>query len=119
MLLQKTSNTPTHSKAGSRGRGQYQQLNRGRGRGRSQYNNRGPSQSHFTQGIGKIPCQVCNRMGHTAFQCYRRFNHAFATDSESSPNALYASQSYPNKKWYPDSGPTNHIALDLANLSSL
>lgn len=79
----KTSNTPTHGKAGSRGRGRYQQLNRWRGR--SQYNNRGPSQSHFNQG--------------------------------SSPNALYASQSYPNEIWYPDTGATNHITPDLANLS--
>ncbi|RWR72913.1 expansin-A25 [Cinnamomum micranthum f. kanehirae] len=118
----KTSSTPTHGKSESRGRGQHQQNNRGRGRNQSY--NRGPSnlQNQFNQGACRTPCQVCNRVGHTALQCYHRFNHAFVADNGPSPNAFYASQSYaspsyPNENWYPDSGATNHITPDLANLS--
>lgn len=63
----------------------------------------------------KTTCKVCIRMGHTAIQCYQRFNYAFVPNNVN-PNAQYVAQSYSSDLWYPDSGATYHITPDLANL---
>lgn len=94
-----TANVAAKSSSSSnRGKGDYRGRGRGRGgnpsRGRGQSNNRhiasneqpGPSNNRPT-------CQVCNRVGHTAIQCYQRFNHAYVS-SNATPNAHYAAQTY-------------------------
>lgn len=94
-----TANVAAKSSSSSnRGKGDYRGRGRGRGgnpsRGRGQSNNRhiasneqpGPSNNRPT-------CQVCNRVGHTAIQCYQRFNHAYVSPN-ATPNAHYAAQTY-------------------------
>ena len=39
------------------------------------------------------PPQVCNKMGHTALQCYNRFNHAYHGESSSSQLAAFVASS--------------------------
>jgi len=61
-------------------------------------------------------CQVCNKAGHIALDCYQRFNTSFQRDSPPNPHAFMASpQALADQTcWYPDSG---HITSDLANLN--
>ncbi|KAF8403163.1 hypothetical protein HHK36_011260 [Tetracentron sinense] len=66
---------------------------------------------------GPFCTSITTRDGHIALHCHNRFNHAFLPENGSPANALYAAQSYPHEIWYPDSGATNHITSDLANLS--
>jgi hypothetical protein len=82
--------------------------NRGRGRGRnnSSYNSNRPV------------CQVCHKPGHTALQCYHRFDNSYTVESNPPMQALLATpQQTPDYNWYPDSGATHHITHDLANLN--
>ena len=81
--------------------------NRGRGRGRnnSSYNPNRPV------------CQVCHKPGHTALQCYHRFDNSYTVESNPPMQALLATpQQTPDYNWYPDSGATHHVTHDLANL---
>ncbi|KAL5856782.1 hypothetical protein ACOSQ3_004240 [Xanthoceras sorbifolium] len=74
--------------------------NRSRGRG-GRYGNRSGQ---------KIHCQLCAKLGHSALQCYRRFDQQF--------QAFYATpETVADQSWYVDSGATNHITADMNNLS--
>lgn len=53
---------------------------RGRGRGCAQ--GRGRDQGYFQS---SSCCQVCNRHGHIALNCYHRFNQAYQSDHPPSP----------------------------------
>jgi hypothetical protein len=62
-------------------------------------------------------CQVCGKMGHSALNCYHRFDQAYQA---AGPNltAYTATSSYSRGlNWYPDTGATNHVTFDLNNLS--
>uniref|UniRef100_A0A2N9H904 Reverse transcriptase Ty1/copia-type domain-containing protein n=1 Tax=Fagus sylvatica TaxID=28930 RepID=A0A2N9H904_FAGSY len=88
----------------NRGRNTFQPQ-RGRGRGRSNFSNR-------------PLCQVCNKPGHTALQCYHRFDNTYQYANSPQMQALLATpQQNPDPNWYPDSGATHHITSDLANLN--
>lgn len=69
----------------SRGRG----YNRGASRGRGSYSTQGrgfPQQ--ISQGSGRgapstaerPTCQICNKFGHPAYKCYKRFDHSFQSE---------------------------------------
>jgi hypothetical protein len=79
---------------------------RSRGRGRGSFSSPRPV------------CQVCNKPGHIALDCYQRFNSNYQRDSSAPMQALMAS-SHPmdDQTWYPDSGASHHITSDLANLN--
>jgi hypothetical protein len=63
-------------------------------------------------------CQVCNKPGHIALDCYQRFNPNLQRDSPSNSQAFMASpQALADQTWYPDSGASHHITSDLANLN--
>ena len=82
--------------------------NRGRGRGRqnSSYNSNRPV------------CQVYHKPGHTALQCYHRFDNSYTVESTPTMQVLLATpQQTPDYNWYPDSGATHHVTHDLANLN--
>uniref|UniRef100_A0A2N9F2C9 Reverse transcriptase Ty1/copia-type domain-containing protein n=1 Tax=Fagus sylvatica TaxID=28930 RepID=A0A2N9F2C9_FAGSY len=84
-----------------------QRTNRGRGRG-----GRGGSSSH------RPTCQVCNKPGHFALQCYHRFDSSYASEARPSMQALLATPSAPqDPNWYTDSGATHHLTADLGNLN--
>ncbi|KAA8519345.1 hypothetical protein F0562_013601 [Nyssa sinensis] len=62
-------------------------------------------------------CQVCNKNGHTAIQCYHRFDQAFQGPPPTMAAYLTAPPSAPDANWYPDTGSTNHLTHDLQNLT--
>jgi hypothetical protein len=80
---------------------------------------RGRGRGHGFSSSPRPVCQVCNKAGHIALDCYQRFNTSFQRDSPPNPHAFMASpqaladQTY----WYPDSGASHYITSDLANLN--
>jgi gag-polypeptide of LTR copia-type len=79
----------------------------------------------------KIPCQICQKMGHVAKMCYKRYHND--TDWKAPPryttdpprynayNAQVAETSLhepDSSNWIVDSGATHHVTNDLSNLSS-
>nr|KYP47251.1 Retrovirus-related Pol polyprotein from transposon TNT 1-94 [Cajanus cajan] len=108
----------------TRGRGFGRGQNRGRGRFVKQgYNNggRGP----------KIQCQLCDKNGHSAFHCWRRFDENLSdpatqqnttnlNTTESQQEAMLASSLHAqaDDMWYPDSGASDHFTNDISNLST-
>ncbi|PKI50575.1 hypothetical protein CRG98_029015 [Punica granatum] len=70
-----------------------------------------PSQGRKNNHNG-IKCQICDRFGHTATQCFRlRSNYP-------SPSANYAlSSDFLSSKWIIDSGASHHVTKNLGKLS--
>uniref|UniRef100_A0A2N9FGM0 Reverse transcriptase Ty1/copia-type domain-containing protein n=1 Tax=Fagus sylvatica TaxID=28930 RepID=A0A2N9FGM0_FAGSY len=94
----------------SNGRGQSTspsfRSNRGRGRGRNSPNNARPV------------CQVCNRTSHVALHCYHRFDNSYYSEKSADMQAYFSTQQAPtDPNWYTDTGATNHLTSDLANLN--
>jgi hypothetical protein len=97
----------TNNFSASRGRNQYFN-HRGKGRGRHNY----------SQSSNRPFCQICQKPGHVALQCYQRFDNMYQYDSSSQMQALLATPQQPtDPNWYPDSGATHHVTSDLANLN--
>ena len=83
-----------------------QQRGRGRGRQSSSYSSNRPV------------CQVCQKPGHVALQCYHRFDNTYTYESTPQMQALFATPNYSqDPNWYPDSGATHHLTHDLGNLN--
>jgi len=81
---------------------------------------RGSPSSHSSNSLPpRHVCQVCNKSGHTALTCYHRFDYSF--QHENSPNmqafTTLACPPTSDVNWYPDTGATNHVTADLANLN--
>lgn len=51
----------------TQGRGFHQQISQGSGRGAASADDR-PT------------CQICNKYGHPAYKCYKRFDHSYQTE---------------------------------------
>ncbi|KAG7990343.1 hypothetical protein I3843_02G021800 [Carya illinoinensis] len=111
------------TKDGSRGRGgknNFQrfpqqntyQYNPSRGRGRGYRGRGGPSSSN-----SRPSCQVCGKTGHTAIQCYHRFDQAYQGNPPNMAAYLTSQQPTQDLSWYPDTGSTNHLTHDLQNLN--
>lgn len=83
---------------------------RGRGSQSSHSSNRFPPRSVY---------QICNKSVHTAIQCYHRFDHSFQHENSPNMQAFTTSACPPTSgyNWYPDTGATNHVTADLANLN--
>ena len=67
-------------------------------------------------GRSKPTCQVCNRQGHTAVQCFYRFDRSYhgqenlKSAGQNDSSAYVATPStLEDPDWYMDSGATNHI----------
>ncbi|GKV51222.1 hypothetical protein SLEP1_g57891 [Rubroshorea leprosula] len=61
--------------------------------------------------ISRPTCQLCNQAGHFARSCpYHRIQNL-------NPQANYASSATAADDWLLDSGATNHVTTDLANLA--
>lgn len=110
------------------------QFNRGRGntsrggssRGRGTTTARGsnsPARGFSKSGSSNISrpiCQICDRAGHTAIDCYNRMNHAFEGRIPTQKLSAMAASSSLNSSgstWYTDTGASNHITADLGNLA--
>ena len=61
------------------------------------------------------PCQVCFKKGHTAVNCWHRFDESYVPEER---HAAAATSSYTvDTNWYADSGATDHITGELEKLS--
>jgi hypothetical protein len=72
----------------------------------------------------KAPCQICEKPGHQALDCFHRMN--FAYQGKTPPFQLSAmvarthheaAAHHHEDPWYADSGANNHITNDLDNLT--
>ena len=53
-----------------------------------------------------------------ALKCYHRFDNSYSANPSSNTHTLLTTpQTAPNLNWYPDSGATHHLTVDLANLN--
>ena len=116
--------------------------NRGRGRGavrtqddhakeerrddRPYYNNRGGGRRGGGGGRGRgrgrrrtspwenVTCQICNKEGHRATDCWSRYDEDGDDDEE---KEVHAASYGVDTNWYPDTGATHHITSELNNLT--
>lgn len=109
-----------------RGRGPSSLTNRGsQNHGHSHRNssrgrtNGGSSQFFSTSPSGSHPFyQICLKPGHIAPSCWHRFEQNFQATTSSSSQAYVAATNSPvDQVWYPNTGATNHMIADLANLN--
>ncbi|RVW50500.1 Retrovirus-related Pol polyprotein from transposon TNT 1-94 [Vitis vinifera] len=107
------------NRGGFRGRG-----NRGNFQARPPWNSDNQNE--------KPACQLCGKIGHVVAQCYYRFDHTFQVPQNlsgrnPSPRAYYSfspqvngviptSEVFSDDNWYPDSGASNHVTPNPANL---
>eukprot|EP00261_Vitis_vinifera_P033090 XP_019074333.1 PREDICTED: heterogeneous nuclear ribonucleoprotein A1-like 2 [Vitis vinifera] len=107
------------NRGGFRGRG-----NRGNFQARPPWNSDNQNE--------KPACQLCGKIGHVVAQCYYRFDHTFQVPQNlsgrnPSPRAYFSfspqingviptSEAFSDDNWYPDSGASNHVTPNPANL---
>ncbi|KAL5714518.1 hypothetical protein ACHQM5_016467 [Ranunculus cassubicifolius] len=121
-----TAMYPTKSQSSiARGRGPMNNRGssfRGKGRGRG----RGPpspSSTMFGSPVNNFTrpvCQICDRPGHSALDCYQRMNQAYEGRVPTQKLAAMAATTSLNSSpttWITDTGASNHITSDLANLT--
>ncbi|KAK1606697.1 hypothetical protein QYE76_030370 [Lolium multiflorum] len=92
---------------GGCGGGQGGQGGRGGGDQRGQQGGGGGG-----NGKPRVTCQLCNKDGHNALKCRKRFDHAFNQPEERSANNVSVEPA-----WYTDSGATDHITGDLDRMT--
>ncbi|XP_010495573.1 PREDICTED: uncharacterized protein LOC104772684 [Camelina sativa] len=110
-----SNNRGGRSGGGYRGKGNYSTGGRG-------FQQHGSGQNSQNRGNGgtKPTCQICGKYGHSAFDCYNRYNESLTKPDL--PNALAAmrvsdsEQQHTGAEWLPDSGSTAHITNTTANL---
>jgi len=88
---------------------------RGRGR-RSRFNSRNHGSST------SVTCQVCFKPGHSAKQCYHRFDLSYQDqrNSRNQPQAIVATCYHTvDNEWHPDSGATHHLKNNANNIHLL
>jgi hypothetical protein len=107
------------STRGGRGGRFTSNYNSNHGGGRSNfYSNRSRGRGRQNFSFNRPVCQVCQKVGHVALQCYHRFDNSYTIESTSPTQALLAtSQQAPDPNWYLDTGVTHHVTHDLANLN--
>lgn len=83
-------------------------------------------QSSMTSGDSRPSCQICQKRGHTAVDCFDRMNYAFSgrippqqlqamlADRYSTSNTNSSST---QSSWVADTGATSHITNELQNLN--
>ena len=112
----------------SRGRGYYRGGYRGRGnystqgRGFPQQISQGSGRGSSSSGSNNRPtCQICNKFGHAAHRCYKRFDHSYQTEELHNDLAAMRTSDQaqpPGQEWYADSGATAHITNNPSQLQS-
>ena len=97
---------------GDRGRNFNNKPNGAGGRG-----NPGGSGGGFNNNSAARPtCQICGKVGHVAWKCWKLYDSAYQEGEERSAN-IAAPQYGIDTNWYMDSGATDHITGDLEKLT--
>jgi len=120
-----SANLASRGRGGMRGRGN----NRGRGhnssrggRGRGGASQQQQQQQHHyfqnrannnQSNEGRPTCQVCDKKGHTAIECWYRFDESYGANNKSVGTAYGI-----DTNWYVDSGASDHVTGDLEKLSA-
>jgi hypothetical protein len=63
-------------------------------------------------------CQICSKRGHTARDCWYRYDARYNSSTQSQAHTTQTSISAPTVDWYLDSGATHHVTSDLNNLTT-
>lgn len=66
-----------------------------------------------------VACQVCGKPGHSALDCYHRFNQAYQSEPPTQAFAAMSITSPGDPNWYPDTGASSHMTGNSGNFSSL
>jgi histone deacetylase 1/2 len=62
-------------------------------------------------------CQVCEKEGHSAFRCYKRFDSNFTPTTHKSASSATTASYGIDTNWYVDSGATDHVTSELDKLT--
>ncbi|PKU63435.1 Retrovirus-related Pol polyprotein from transposon TNT 1-94 [Dendrobium catenatum] len=89
-----------------------------RGRGK-RTRGRNSSQTSRTNPGQPVQCQICNKRGHTANNCWHRSNLTVnpPETQNTSSRAMIAPTEQENQDWYLDSGASAHLTHSLDNVS--
>jgi len=128
-----SANVTTARPSSPKSKGPYRGSTQSNGTSRGASHNRGFNRSYTTRGCfgrdrgssssNNLPprhvCKVCNKSSHTALTCYHRFDYSFQHENSPDMQAFTASAcpSTSDVNWYPDTGATNYVTTDLANLN--
>ena len=93
---------------------------RGRGRGRGppggrSYQGTTPSNGRQQFRRSDKACQVCENKGHTALDCWYRFDESYSSNTKTAAAATHGYGVDTN--WYMDTAATDHITSDLDKLT--
>ncbi|XP_071678578.1 uncharacterized protein [Lolium perenne] len=75
---------------------------------------RGNGGRSYASGRSDEICQVCGKTGHTALNCWKRFQKSYHGPDKSA-GAAYGSYGV-DTNWYSDSGATDHVTGELEKL---
>ncbi|KAK2991664.1 hypothetical protein RJ640_028939 [Escallonia rubra] len=102
---------------GRNGRGYFN--SRGRGFTQATQQNRGNHVSNSTiqEKAKGLVCQICDRSGHIAMDCYQRFNHTYHRDLPKAMASLSVSDALKDT-WFPDTGAFEHMTVDEGKLTN-
>ncbi|KAK1669272.1 hypothetical protein QYE76_057431 [Lolium multiflorum] len=75
---------------------------------------RGNGGRSYAPGRSDETCQVCGKTGHTALNCWKRFQKSYHGPDKSA-GAAYGSYGV-DTNWYSDSGATDHVTGELEKL---
>ncbi|KAA8537295.1 hypothetical protein F0562_027018 [Nyssa sinensis] len=112
-----SANVATRQQHFSRGRGRGN-LSAPRGRRRNPFN----GNCGGGRGNTSMWCQLCDKLSHTAFCYWKRFDPHFQTPPPSpNPQANLASnqsqQHSTEQEWHPDTGAMHHLTNNMSNLN--
>uniref|UniRef100_A0A2N9FH14 Retrovirus-related Pol polyprotein from transposon TNT 1-94-like beta-barrel domain-containing protein n=1 Tax=Fagus sylvatica TaxID=28930 RepID=A0A2N9FH14_FAGSY len=119
---------PKSTNHSSRGHGSFNLLGSPM-RGRGSSGTRHPPWSSSSSGpvnygsasstTSRPTCQICSRFGHSSIDCFQGMNQAYegrVPTQKLTTMADVASMNTPRITWISNTGASNHITLDLANL---
>ncbi|RVW66115.1 hypothetical protein CK203_007505 [Vitis vinifera] len=78
-----------------------------------------PNQGQYASGNRPI-CQICGKTGHTALDCYHRFDYSYQDRHPPAELAAMVAESnaaYEHQVWYADSGTNAHMTSEAENLT--
>lgn len=92
------------------------------GRGRNQNNRDGSFYASCAQSPSSKPrplCQICNRFGHLALDCFHMLDLSFQCCQPPEKLPAMTAVKHGKTTLFTDVGATNHVTSDLGNLSLL